>query len=252
MSPRWWSLGRSKPGESLESRDPGLRRDDEGAYVIAAKAGISAATLGADPAVICQAAAMLLAYPEPELLERIDLVQAALTDTGALEQFRPVLAHLRGAPLGELQSYHVQEFDLSRRHALHLSYWTDGDTRRRGEVLASIKAVYRESGLLVDIAGELPDHLPMVLEFTAADPERGLALLNRFRASLELIRLGLLADDLPHAGVLVAVCDLLPGASPQTRAEVQARFGQVQPIELVGLDPSLPSGLALVDARSLR
>ena len=86
----------------------------------------------------------------------------------------------------------------------------------------------------------------------AADPERGLALLNRFRASLELIRLGLLADDLPHAGVLVAVCDLLPGASPQTRAEVQARFGQVQPIELVGLDPSLPSGLALVDARSLR
>ena len=62
----------------------------------------------------------------------------------------------------------------------------------------------------------------------------------------------LLADDLPHAGVLVAVCDLLPGASPQTRAEVQARFGQVQPIELVGLDPSLPSGLALVDARSLR
>ena len=119
-------------------------------------------------------------------------------------------------------------------------------------MLASIKAVYRESGLLVDIAGELPDHLPMVLEFTAADPERGLALLNRFRASLELIRLGLLADDLPHAGVLVAVCDLLPGASPQTRAEVQARFGQVQPIELVGLDPSLPSGLALVDARSLR
>ena len=60
MSPRWWSLGRSKPGESLESRDPGLRRDDEGASVIAAKAGISAATLGADPAVICQAAAMLL------------------------------------------------------------------------------------------------------------------------------------------------------------------------------------------------
>lgn len=238
MSPRWWSLGRSKPGESLESRDPGLRRDDEGASVIAAKAGISAATLGADPAVICQAAAMLLAYPEPELLERIDLVQAALTDTGALEQFRPVLAHLRGAPLGELQSYHVQEFDLSRRHALHLSYWTDGDTRRRGTALVDVQRVYRESGLDVDLGGELPDYLPLVLEFAAADPEAGLPVLQRFRASLELIRLGLEADAIPHAGVLAAVCGCLPGDPARSRAEVQARFGDVQPIEFVGLSES--------------
>ena len=63
------------------------------------------------------------------------------------------LAHLRGGSLQELQSWHVQEFDLSRRHALHLSYWTDGDTRRRGQVLADIKAVYRESGLVVDTGG---------------------------------------------------------------------------------------------------
>lgn len=202
--------------------------------------------------LVYAAAAVLLAYPDEEQARNLALVEEALAESGALPRFQPTLDHLRSLPLMEAQSFHVQEFDLSRRHALHLSYWTDGDTRRRGEVLASIKAVYRESGLLVDTAGELPDHLPMVLEFTAADPERGLALLNRFRASLELIRLGLLADDLPHAGVLVAVCDLLPGASPQTRAEVQARFGQVQPIELVGLDPSLPSGLALVDARSLR
>jgi nitrate reductase delta subunit len=76
----------------------------------------------------------------------------------------------------------------------------------------------------------------MVLEFTAADPERGFGLLDRFRASVELIRLGLAKDNLPHAGVLTAICDLLPGPSPTTRAEVQTRFGEVQPIELVGLD----------------
>ncbi|CAL8970829.1 hypothetical protein PROP_03506 [Propionicimonas sp. T2.31MG-18] len=186
--------------------------------------------------VVLQAAALVLAYPEAELLDRLEVLESALRDTPAVEQFAPVLAHLRGRPLGELQAFHVQEFDLSRRHALHLSYWTDGDTRRRGEVLADVKQVYRESGLVVDLCGELPDYLPMVLEFAAIDPGRGLVLLQRFRASVELIRLGLEHDRLPHAGVIAAICDLLPGESPRNRADVQARFGEVQPVEFVGLN----------------
>jgi len=203
--------------------------------------------------LICQAAALVLAYPEAELLGRLDVIESALSDTPAAEQFAPVLTHLRGGSrqarpaepefqhdpdelLSKLQAFHVQEFDLSRKHSLHLSYWTDGDTRRRGNVLAEIKGIYRESGLVTSTGGELPDYLPMVLEFAAHDPVRGNELLQRFRASLELIRLGLAKDRLPHAGVLVAICDLLPGPSPTTRAEVQAQFGEVQPIELVGLD----------------
>ncbi|MFZ0529826.1 MAG: nitrate reductase molybdenum cofactor assembly chaperone [Propionicimonas sp.] len=197
--------------------------------------------------IILQAAALVLAYPETELLGRVDVIESALNDTPAAGQFAPVLAHLRRSPqagavdepgshLARLQAFHVQEFDLSRKHSLHLSYWTDGDTRRRGNVLAEVKAVYRESGLVVDTGGELPDYLPMMLEFAVADPERGLALLQRFRASLELIRLGLSKDQLPHAGVLAAICDCLPGPSPQNRLEVQRMFGEVQPIELVGLE----------------
>ncbi len=196
--------------------------------------------------LVCQAAALCLSYPDAGLLERLDLIEQALADLPAAAQFAPVLAHLRGRPLFELQSFHIQEFDLSRKHALHLSYWTDGDTRRRGEVLAQVKAVYRESGLLVDTGGELPDYLPMVLEFVVADPDRGIAVLQRFRASLELIRLGLAKDRLPHAGVLAAICDLLPGESPQTLAQVQARYGQAQPVEFVGLnDVALPSAAAV-------
>ncbi|MGC4152331.1 MAG: nitrate reductase molybdenum cofactor assembly chaperone [Propionicimonas sp.] len=192
--------------------------------------------LGRSAAVIFQAAALVLTYPEEELLARLDTLEAALSGTGAEQQFASVLTHLGGTTLPKLQSFHIQEFDLSRRHALHLSYWTDGDTRRRGEVLAEIKQVYRESGLLVATGGELPDYLPMVLEFAVADPERGVGLLQRFRASLELLRLGLAKDGLPHAGVLTAVCDCLPGESPQTHAEVQARYGEARPVEFVGLD----------------
>ena len=196
----------------------------------------SASLEGSSTPLIFQAAALVLTYPEDELLTRLGTIEAALAGTGAAQQFAPVLSHLGGKALSNLQSFHIQEFDLLRRHALHLTYWTDGDTRRRGEVLAEIKQLYRESGLVVDTGGELPDFLPMMLEFAVADPARGVALLQRFRASLELLRLGLVKDGLPHAGVLAAVCGCLPGESPQSHAEVQARYGETRPVEFVGLD----------------
>ncbi|NHB84209.1 nitrate reductase molybdenum cofactor assembly chaperone [Tessaracoccus sp. HDW20] len=151
--------------------------------------------------VIFQAAALLLGYPDENLLARLDLIEEASAEAGAAQRFAPVLAHLRSMPIMELQSWHVQEFDLSRRHALHLTYWTDGDTRRRGEVLASIKQTYRDSGLVVDLDGELPDYLPMVLEFAATgSPRLGIGILNAYRASLELLRIGLTEDKLPMQG----------------------------------------------------
>lgn len=191
-----------------------------------------------DHQVIYQAAGLLLTYPDEQLIERLPLIRDAVSSTPAAADFEPLLDHLEGAPtLRELQEFHVAEFDLSRRHALHLTYWTDGDTRRRGEVLASLKQTYRDSGLLVDLAGELPDYLPMVLEFAATgDAERGLAILNAYRASLELLRIGCAEDQLPHAGVVKAICDTLPGPSPRTRAEVQAMLGDVAPTETVGLE----------------
>jgi len=190
---------------------------------------------GSSSAIVLQAGALVLAYPQAELLDRLDVIASALAGTPGAGLLAPVVAHLRSMPLRELQSFHVQEFDLSRRHALHLSYWTDGDTRRRGEVLAEIKGVYRESGLVVALERELPDFLPVMLEFAVADPDRGLPLLQRFRASLELLRIGLAEDRLPHAGVLTAICDSLPGDSPKTRLEVQSMVDEVAPLEMVGI-----------------
>ena len=189
-------------------------------------------------AVIFQAAALLLGYPDENLLGRLDLIEEAAAEAGVAERFAPTIAHLRSMPLMELQSWHVQEFDLSRRHALHLTYWTDGDTRRRGEVLAGIKQIYRDSGLFVDLDGELPDYLPMVLEFAAmGDPRRGVGILNDYRASLELLRIGLTEDGLPQAGVVAAICDALGGPSPRTRAEVRDLL-TTPPTETVGLEPT--------------
>lgn len=198
--------------------------------------------------VIRQAASYLLAYPDQELLDRVPLLRTALAEQ-RVRDLDAFLEHVERTPLAELERQYVEVFDLSRRHALYLSYWTDGDTRRRGEVLGRFKAAYRASGFLVDTSGELPDYLPMVLEYAAvADPGGGEALLREYRPSLELLRLGLEKDGTPYAAVVAAVCATLPGASPKDRAAVQAMAGG-PPVESVGLEPYDPRLLPMAGQR---
>lgn len=209
--------------------------------------------------VVYQIASHLLSYPDVALLERLPLLRRAIaecpTGTGGARGWRgrrraPVLApevlagvgmlldHLESTGLRELERAYVETFDLSRKHALYLSYWTDGDTRRRGEVLGRFKQAFRDSGLMVTPGGELPDYLPIVLEFAAlADPVRGRELLIEFRPSLEMLRLALEEHASPYAAVVAAVCSTLPGASPADRAAVMAMAGVGPPAEAVGLEP---------------
>jgi len=193
----------------------------------------------ADARVVHLVAAWCLDYPTPELVERLPQLAAALAEqpsTPAALALSGLVDHLARTPLAELQRAYVDVFDLSRKQTLYLSYWTDGDTRRRGEVLGRFKAAYRAGGFLVTTHGELPDYLPMVLEFAArVDPEAGRELLQAYRPSLELMRIGLQEKDSPYAAALVAVCAGLPGESPADRAAVQAMAGAAGPsVELVG------------------
>ncbi|NUO34196.1 MAG: nitrate reductase molybdenum cofactor assembly chaperone [Dermatophilaceae bacterium] len=205
----------------------------------------------ADHRVVHLVAARCLDYPTEELVASLPLLADALAEQAgspAGRELATVVQHLGSQPLEALQRAYVDTFDLSRKHALYLSYWTDGDTRRRGEVLGRFKAAYRRSGFLVDTHGELPDYLPMVLEFAAcADPEAGTTLLQEYRASLELLRIALQEKQSPYAAAAVAVCATLPGESPTDRAAVMAMVGMSgpQPAESVGLEPYDPRLLPL-------
>jgi nitrate reductase delta subunit len=106
-------------------------------------------------AVVRQAAAVCLGYPERDIVARSGLVRAALAEKAPeqVEAFEPLLAYWDTSDLRTIQIHYVDVFDLNRKHSLYLSYWTDGDTRRRGEVLAAFKRRYRRSGFLVDTGG---------------------------------------------------------------------------------------------------
>jgi len=176
--------------------------------------------------VLHQVAAWCLHYPDDALLSRLPLLREALVEQPAgpaRDALARVVDHLHSRPLEELQRHYVEVFDLSRKHALYLSYWTDGDTRRRGAALAAFKQRYRSSGWLVDTAGELTDYLPLVLEYAAlADPYDGKQLLTEYRASLELLKFALQEAGTPYADAVEAVCATLPGPSPADKAAVHA------------------------------
>jgi nitrate reductase delta subunit len=206
-----------------------------------------------DPRVVYQVASWCLDYPTVQLVERLPLLTDALAEQPRcpeVARLGGLVDHLARTPLDRLQRAYVDLFDLSRKHALYLSYWTDGDTRRRGEVLGRFKAAYRRSGFLVDTHGELPDYLPMVLEFAAcADLAGGRELLQAYRPSLELLRIALQERQSRYAGALLAVCATLPGESPANRAAVQAMVDAGgPPVESVGLDPYDPRLLPLQPA----
>lgn len=127
-------------------------------------------------------------------------------------------------------------FDRRRRCCLYLTWWTDGETRRRGAALAALKQRYRAARVELE-SGELPDFLPVVLEYAAtADLADGLALLQEHRAGVELLRLALRDVGTPYAAVVEAVCALLPGPSPADVAAARALARSGPPREQVGLE----------------
>lgn len=188
--------------------------------------------------VVHQVAAWCLGYPDDALRQRLPLFGRAVGELPVGTARTGLLAFLACAQdtaLAALQRDYVELFDLSAKRSLYLSYWTDGDTRRRGEALAAIKRRYRAAGWTMNPGGELPDHLPMVLEYAAiADPVDGPRLLQSYRPSLELIRFALRDVSTPYAGLLDAVCSTLPGPSPTDRAAVHRMAGAGPPVELVG------------------
>lgn len=204
-----------------------------------------------DDRVVYMIAAQCLDYPSADTVAQLGLFNAALGEQGDCRHaclLLPLLNRLATTELRELQADYVACFDLNAKRALYLSYWTDGDTRRRGEVLARFKGAYRAAGAVIDGRAELPDYLPVVLEFAAGNRAAGRELLDEYRASLELLRLSL-TDEWGHYGdAVAAVCATLPGASPADRASAMAMVRP--PTEMVGLDPYLGAGLETYGVRS--
>ena len=127
-------------------------------------------------ATVYKLCSLALQYPDAEITaarEELAATAAGLTDGRAAQALKRFFAWFCRTPPLQLQQSYVQTFDLAKRSSLYLTYYSLGDRRDRGLALLRLKRLYRTAGLPID-GSELPDYLPVMLEFaSAATPEQG-------------------------------------------------------------------------------
>ncbi|HEX2307121.1 MAG TPA: nitrate reductase molybdenum cofactor assembly chaperone [Jatrophihabitantaceae bacterium] len=188
-----------------------------------------------------QSASLCLDYPDQALVNTAPVIAEAAAElpppAGApLARF---VAHLTGTPLSQLTRDYVDTFDLRRRCCLYLTYYSHGDTRKRGMALLRFTHAYRRAGLELT-GGELADHLGIVCAVAARAPETGLALLRDHRAAVELLAAALHDTASPYADVLDTIRAVLPEPAPDDLERALQLAAEGPPSEEVGLEPFAP------------
>lgn len=119
------------------------------------------------------------------------------------------LAAFAGMDAATITANYVKTFDFSKKANLYLTYGQLGEDRERGPALLRLKQLYEEEEIVL-YTDELPDFLPLVLEYVAvAEESRGISLLVSFRKALDQIKDALHQVESPYRYVLDAILLIL-------------------------------------------
>ena len=203
--------------------------------------------------------AALLSYPNDEIRGYLPQMADVLRREAALSPAR--LAEIeallrvltRTDPLA-LEADYVALFDRGRATSLHLFEHVHGDSRERGPAMIDLAQTYEKAGLYL-AEGELPDYLPVVLEFVSTQPPReARAFLSEMAHIFNAIFGALQSRHNAYASVLGALLELADEKAQPVKPAVeepmdeswaepvvfdgcstkgQAKPGEVQPIHIV-------------------
>ena len=117
---------------------------------------------------------VLLSYPTAELQQAASEMKAVLAAEKLLPAavLRAVLAlldEIESRDLYDLQERYVLLFDRTRSLSLHLFEHVHGESRDRGHAMIDLQNLYAEKGLEIGTS-ELPDFVPLFLEFLSTQP----------------------------------------------------------------------------------
>ena len=208
--------------------------------------------------------AKLLGYPSAELRAHLPDLREALAGERALGSARraeleALIESLARTPALDVEAAYVELFDRGRSTSLHLFEHVHGDSRDRGPAMVDLAQTYEKAGLYLG-PHELPDYLPVVLEFASTQPPReARAFLAEMVHILQAIFSALQQRGSAYASVLGALVELAgekahavkvvadepiddswaePAAFDGCSAKGQSRPGELQPVHVVRKSPA--------------
>ena len=212
--------------------------------------------------------ARLLSYPDDALRDHLDELRQALRHEAALQPGRlaevnALIDSLCVQTAIDAEADYVQLFDSGRRTSLHLFEHVHGDSRDRGPAMIDLAQTFEKAGLYL-AEGEMPDHLPVVLEYASTQPPReAQAFLAEMAHIFNVIFSALDKRRSRYASVLGALIELAgetcapvnvpdeppideswaePAAFDGCSSAGQARPGQPQPIQIQRKAPGTAAG----------
>lgn len=191
----------------------------------------------------------LLDYPGQDLIDALpELAVRLAADPVVRVTLSPLTDFLGSGSLIALQENYVATFDRNPAHSLHLFEHIHGESRDRGQAMVDLLAEYQRRGLEPQ-GYELPDHVPLFLEFLgtlgADEAER---LLGDAIHVLAAIGARLARNDSPYASVFTLLCSLT-SVEPREQADPPVR-DMDEAMETFGVGPdgaepllrTMPSG----------
>jgi len=227
-----------------------------------------------DVSISLRVLARLLSYPDAALRADLTDMRDALHSQRNLPPARLVeldalMSTLASPNPIDTESVYVELFDRGHATSLHLFEHVHGDSRDRGPAMIDLTQTYEKAGLFL-APGELPDYLPVVLEFVSTQPPReARAFLGEMAHIFNAIFNALQQRESAYASVLGALLELsgekahavkvVPDEAIDTSWEEpvvfdgcsikgQAKPGQVQPIHFVRNEVARPNASAAAHA----
>ena len=157
---------------------------------------------------------LLLGYPGRErrsLWQEVPEVLAALYPLAARDELAAFL--LAQADIGqeEIEQHYVEVFDFRKEGALYLTYHESGDLPARGPALLALQDMLRSDGCSPQ-DGELPDYMPLLLEWQAGLPALHADIARRMASAFARLLPELERHPSPYVHVVRAALQALPQA----------------------------------------
>ncbi|MCV2893670.1 nitrate reductase molybdenum cofactor assembly chaperone [Lentibacter sp. XHP0401] len=188
-----------------------------------------------------KALSLILSYPTRELQQAMPEISAVLaSDTrltaAARRGLRPLVEELAVRDIYDLEEQFVLLFDRSRTLSLNLFEHVHGESRDRGGAMVSLVETYRDGGF-DPVTSELPDHLPVLLEFLSTRPfAEAQETLADAAHIFEALTTRLERRESAYAAVFASLVQLAGAeANAEAVAEILAQ-PEVDPTDLEALD----------------